>query len=451
MRSMGFSMLQTYLIGIALIASLHADSALASVDRLDNSPGASLLLPHFVVDAGDGDDAVTNTRFTVGNASDSSRVARVTLWTDLGVSTLAFNVHLNGLDEVEIDLRQLFRSGRVAETGAGVGPAGDLAQAAQAAPGCAQAIGGEILADPAVRSKLVDAHLGLAGPGSPVMCGGLDYGDGLLRGYATVDVVNECQSVGISQSWSGGTAITPESPGYFISGGNGVAANDNVLFGRFATVESDGGVGGEMVSLQADATDPRTSVPGEYTFYASFVDFTAADNREPLGGIWQARTISGGLLETELVAWRDPKQVTQPFSCGSIPQWFPFGQTELAWADEQEQFFLFGDDIVFPNPVPPEPLIFPAVSSVADPSGFSPFDFGFVQLNLNTTIFGQSSGNVPDVQQSWVGIRLKESDGDPFRNFSDQRPATMLIPLWQMDSAFSCSPSCAPLRPIVAF
>jgi len=441
-----------------LLAFALPGNTFASVDRLDNAPGATLLLPHFIVDADDdpGAGAITNTRFTVGNTSESSKVARVTLWTNMGVSTLAFNVHLNGHDEVEIDLRQLFRTGRVAETGTGVGPAGNLAQPEQAAPGCDPVIGGEIMSDPALRSGLIGAHRGNLGL-DDMMCGGLSFGDGLLRGYATVDVVNECPSAGISGSWSNGTAITPESAGYFVNGGNGVAANDNVLFGRFATIESDGGVGGELVSLQADAVDTRTSTPGEYTFYGSFVGFTAADNREPLGGIWQARTLTGGLFETELVAWRDPKQVTPPFVCGGTPSWFPLSQNEAAWADEQENFFFFGDDIFFPNIPPPEPLIFPFVSSIADPAELSPFPFGFVQLNLNSTIFGQTPGSAPDLSQSWVGIRIKEFAGDPSRNFSDQRPATMLIPLWQLDGAFNCSQNmameseCLPFRPSVKF
>ena len=90
-----------------------------------------------------------------------------------------------------------------------------------------------------------------------------DYGDNIARGYVTVDLVTECN------------LQFPSTPGYFTS----VADFDNILWGDYFYVDPTGNFaqGETLVHIEADATNPETSVAGEYTFYGRYVNF---DGRE---------------------------------------------------------------------------------------------------------------------------------------------------------------------------
>ena len=58
--------------------------------RIGNQPAATLLIPYFEVDLGKPGGATT--LLSVNNASAKPAIARVVLWTDWGVPTLAFDV-----------------------------------------------------------------------------------------------------------------------------------------------------------------------------------------------------------------------------------------------------------------------------------------------------------------------------------------------------------------------
>src|SRR5512135_2999643 len=101
-KTLGGSMLSAML---ALAGSVTSRPAQAVLGTLDQVPAATLLLPYFEDDLVDPNGP--QTRFTVVNASDTQQMTHVTLWTDMGVPTFAFDLFVGGRDSVEVDLRLL--------------------------------------------------------------------------------------------------------------------------------------------------------------------------------------------------------------------------------------------------------------------------------------------------------------------------------------------------------
>lgn len=185
----------------------------------------------------------------------------------------------------------------------------------------------------------------------------------------------------------------------------------NPLWGSFALVNpaSNFAAAGNLVHIEADPLHPETSNEGQYTFYGRFSDWTAADRREPLATTFAVRYLrntgfSGG---TELIVWRDPKEMIEPFDCDKgPPPPFPLGQEAIVIFDEEE-------NAVLPRlPVSPQPRIpllrpFPWATQrvkVGSPALPVPFDAGWLYLNLNA---GNINGNPPEdpfASQNWVTV-----------------------------------------------
>ncbi len=117
-----------------------------------------------------------------------------------------------------------------------------------------------------------------------------------------------------------------------------------------------------MVHIEANGTDPLTTTPGNHTFYGTMLGASAADNREPLGAMWDARVYAsfglGGLNNTEFVVWRDrgsAAQMNSGTNCGALPPPFPLYQTQVALFDESEQVVGLDSPPPPPNPPPPPP------------------------------------------------------------------------------------------------
>src|SRR5687768_14464504 len=91
---------------LALIAFLAlAGAASAEIGTIDDVPAATLLLPYFEVDL-NSTNGVT-TLFSINNASATAVLAHVTVWTDLSVPVLDFDVYLTGLDVQTINMRDV--------------------------------------------------------------------------------------------------------------------------------------------------------------------------------------------------------------------------------------------------------------------------------------------------------------------------------------------------------
>src|SRR5690606_34307950 len=71
---------------------LGMGSAQAEIGYPDTVPAATLLLPYFAVDLANPNGA--QTRFSVINTAAAPTLAKVTLWSNLGIPTFSFDVYL---------------------------------------------------------------------------------------------------------------------------------------------------------------------------------------------------------------------------------------------------------------------------------------------------------------------------------------------------------------------
>jgi hypothetical protein len=242
----------------------------------------------------------------------------------------------------------------------------------------------------------------LTGQQSPMtgMCATKGDGTRIARGYITIDDTTQC------------TSSTPADPGYF----SGIAGNRNIWWGDYTYTNHIGGLesgdASPLVHITASATDPETSVPGEYTFYGRFVAWTAADNREPLSTNFMTRFVnlpSAG--KTTLTVWRDARVNQGYFSCASTPSWYPLSQEVIGFFDEQENPE-FVDTPPFAPP-PPAPTVLPfgfgaqrvQIGGTLLPTSYTA---GLLFLNLNTFPVGSSfAPEDPIAAQAFVSVHLK--------------------------------------------
>lgn len=297
----------------------------------DTVPSATLLLPYF--ETAPDDPNGPSTVFTIGNADREPHLAHVTLWTDIGVPSFAFDVYLPGHDVVEIDLRLVF-AGILPQTSPTKNLQGTHAAAPVAFPGCA-ALGTQGRLTAAQIAALRNAHTGLGSELWGGMCGARAVGDGVARGYATVDVVNQC-----STKFPGDPASGAD-PAYFANGGTGIASNANALWGEFWFNDRTQGFAYGDTLVHIEAGSPP--FPDDYTFYGRLVTGTAVDNREPLPNTLYGRYQNGGLFDaTHALVWRDPGVAT-PLPCGTaLPR---LQQRDISPFDEEEQVVDLADGL----------------------------------------------------------------------------------------------------------
>ncbi|MEO6324109.1 MAG: hypothetical protein ABIT01_11820 [Thermoanaerobaculia bacterium] len=399
---------------MVMIGVLFAPSAHAVIGTLDTVPAATLLVPYFEVDTVNANGI--NTLFSVQNASATAVLAHVTIWTDLSAPVTNFNIYLTGYDMQTIDLGNLIRNGVLPQTASAgqdpgdlVSPKGPLSQDINFA-----SCSGQLPPAPFLPSFVTQVKsLLTGGPDSVNQCGGRALGDGIARGYLTIDTVNNC------------TQRFPGDVGYFGAGGTGDATNQNVLMGDFFYVNPTLNLvqGATAVHIEASATNPETSVAGQYTFYGRYVNFLASDNREPLAGTWTTQYTDA---KTDLIVWRDAKVNQNRFACpaipGARPSWYPLGREQVALFDMQEE------PAVYPAPAPGDPtppvnlIPFPAAAGRVKVGIGASFGLqalakeGLLYLNLNTTVApaGANPPEDPAASQSYVlSIRFPEATNGP--------------------------------------
>src|SRR6185436_6460704 len=186
--------------------------------------------------------------------------------------------------------------------------------------------------------------------------------------------------------------LNPSSPGYFVSGGHGVAANDNVLLGEYAYVNGSRAMaqGDQAVHIVAD----EAAYGSGYTFYGRYVNADGRDNRQPLGARFAATYGQGGWqgLKTVYTVWRDTKSpAVAAVACGSLPSWAPLtAASQVAW-DEEEGV----------TTLPQSAARFPWATQAVEVGGAAlpfPEHFGWTAFDLGhrqTDLFGI-------VSQGWV-------------------------------------------------
>jgi hypothetical protein len=386
--------MRRWLTGLIVMAVfLQGSHALAVIGASDVVPAATLLFPYFEVDL-DNPNGV-DTLIGIQNGSATAVLAHVTLWTDLGVPTVGFDIYLTGYDTQTVSMHDLFVSGiapRTASAGQDwsdtISPKGPFSQdinfasCSQTFPYAVPALNGQPLVD------LQRAHQGLSsGTWLGGQCGGYDHGDRAARGYMTVDTVNRC-------TWD-----LAGEPGYFGAGGSGWATNQNTLLGDFTIVNRQEGwtESHPAVHVEASATDPLVTTSGQTTFYGALVSWTAVDNREPLPTAW-ATTYLGG--RGEMLVWRDPGKRTAAGACPAWSSQYPLGQNEIMAFDAES------NGTLVPLWTPPFPLAAQRVF-VGDGGLNLQVKEGWVFLNLNTAMLG---GSPTGLLQSWV-MPIQRFDG----------------------------------------
>ena len=393
-----------------LVAAGQAGAVICTVDDV---PAATLLLPYFEVDFANANGVTT--LFSVNNASATAILAHVTVWSDLSYPVLDFNIYLTGYDVQSVNLRDVL-NGVLPQTaslgqdpGDHISPKGPLSQDINFAS-CSGLLPPPVQL-PADFVAYLHAALtgqpssGVTGCAASVCCAAQAFGDNIGRGYVTIDTVNNC------------TLRFPSDPGYFGAGGTGDATNQNVLWGDafFVNSAENFASGNPLVHIEADATNPQTSVPGQYTFYGRYVAWQATDNREPLATDFAVRYLNGGAFNggTVLHVWRDAKTTPEAFICapGNGPSWYPLGQEGIVIFDEQEHPQQTPGFPVSPQPRNPTLLPFPAEANSTIVGGTSlpvPFAFGWLYLDLNTTIAGNPNPpEDPAADQNWVEVQMR--------------------------------------------
>jgi hypothetical protein len=382
--------------------------AVAVICTIDAVPAATLLLPYFEVDLNNPNGLTT--LFSVNNASATAVLAHVVVYSDLSVPVLDFNIYLTGYDVQTINLRDILVNGNLPQTasagqdpGDHISPKGAKSQDINFAS-CT----GQLPPPPLPASFLQHLALSLTGRGSPLfggLCSGQALGDNIARGYITVDTVNNC------------TLRLPSDINYFTQD----VTFQNVLWGDYFYVNTGQNFadGDTLVHVEASLTDPATTTAGRYTFYGRYVAWNAGpggviDHREPLGTTYAGRYANGGDFTggTSFVVWRDSKTSQNAFTCpatpGVRPTWYPLSQEGIAIFDETEQI---SSPPTFPfSPQPPNTGIipFPAEAQrtkINGPDFPVPFNFGWLYLDLNTTISGNPNPPFdPTAAQAWVEV-----------------------------------------------
>jgi hypothetical protein len=418
-------------VRVFLLASLTTVGiARAEIGTIDEVPAATLLLPYFEC-ALDANlipiPTAVQTLFSINNASATAVIAHVTLWTDESVPTLDFDVYLTGYDVQTINLCDIFRGNLpitasdgqdpndTANPNDGISNQGPLSQDIN----FASCTGRLPYVNPAVNATLL-AHLRNAHVGRFTSvyggCSGFDHGDTIARGYVTVDTTTQC------------SLDFPSTPGYF----SGVASYQNVLWGDyfFDIDEEDFAQGETLVHIEAcqpgngyigyvgTGTSGVNTCPfgaGDYTFYGRYVGGLGTDQREALATTFSARYLSGGPFDagTDLLVWRDSK--TTPtgvnglaWDCDDEAGWFPLNQADAVAFDEQENstdLCFEGDNISPPTggadtcfPLEAQRVSLDGGNTAGDDPA-PPYAFGWIFLNLNTTVAG---GLFNPTAQAWV-------------------------------------------------
>lgn len=380
--------------------------AVAELCTIDAVPAATLLLPYFEVDTNPAVNDGVNTIFSINNASAAPALAHVTLWTDWSWPTIDFDIFLTGYDIHVVNLRDLFIDGSVTSQNANgtitadeqsdsldtISPHGSHPIWDGSFQDCGNFL--PFYSNPLVTGdnfdRLVQGHTGDNVDPIGGGCAGADYGDGIARGYITIDSASRCS-----------TEFANEA-GYF-GGLDPVANNNNQLWGEYFLLDqaNDFAKGDTLVHIEAE--DGFVGGANNYTFYSRYTAGGGnADNREPLGATWGARYLNNPLFTggTSFLVWRDStsSEISNiGYTCGGPgsfagPSWFPLNEVEVIAFDESEnatELCRSGPGGVISPPTPgSDPACFPLETQNISSTdlGFqgieSPWAAGWMFLNL---------------------------------------------------------------------
>jgi hypothetical protein len=402
-------------LALSLFALLGTGVAHAEVCAIDFVPGSTLLLPYFEVDI-DNPQGV-DTIFTINNASASATLTHVTVWTDLSVEALDFNVYLTGYDMQTVSMGLMVRDGIIPVTASAgqdptdqISPHGPISQDINFAS-CNGTLPYDVPIDPTYIDHLQSILTGGPSDIYDGNCGGLDHGDRIARGYVTVDVTNAC------------TILNPCDPGYFIPGGGGIGGNRNIIWGNFYMIDRSRSLAssGDLVSVEAVpgiGSGPFNTYqgvdPGQLngSFWNRCNDYTAlpyADQRESLPttfgvNYFLSESFAG---QADLIVWRDSLEAMgRGFDCGVGPDWYPLTNLQTVAFDEAEEPAVPPPCTVSPCPENNVPDQFPAEAQRVSVASLEfPWESGWIYLDLDQVL-----GGIPTRSQAWVSV-IENAEG----------------------------------------
>ena len=401
---------------VLMLASLLAlgGQAFAEMCTIDAVPAATLLVPYFEVDLSSTDGRTT--LFSVNNASAAPALAHVTLWTDWSQPSVDFDMFLTGYDVITVNMRDVFNgiipitADAASDPTNTISPHGSNPGWDGSFPGCNSFF--PFFQNPVITGdnlvRVVNGHTGQNVLGNG--CMGQSHGEGIARGYITIDDATRC------------SIEFPSDAGYF-GGLDPVASNENQLWGDYFIVDpaNNFAFGDNLVHVEADAAWDFSATG--YSFYGRYVGGAATDAREPLGTTWAVRYLTAVPFDgTDLIVWRDSTSAdTNTFyTCGVGPSWYPMNETEVVAFDEEENAV----ELCFAGPggviSPPSPgsdaACFPLETQrVAMGQGdlSTPFPNGWVFLNLNVGIDSPNAdvdfGTLGTLAQSYVAASIQAS------------------------------------------
>lgn len=370
----------TLLSWMAVMAvSSPVDAALCTLDQV---PAATLLVPYFEASIDCVAADASDTAITVYNPGPDAQLARLTLWTNAAVPAFGFDVYLNGRAQQRVSLRALFCDGVLPSTGSGLVHAGQFANPPVAFAGCntTRTVGGSPVY--AAIDETVRAELRAAFSGTPSLlhgsCSSIATDPDTITGYVTIDSVNRCNAPRAGQD--GFEAA--------LAASNGLAAR-----AELADPAQQAAVHYAAVALEAAADSALDASP---TFYGTAG--AAGDRREPLPSTWGVdAAASSSTSRSELLIWRDPGQIGEPFACDTAPTWYPLTFGNRTGFGTQGAFRV--NDIGVPTALRGSELGPLATQRVALPAALS--TAGWVYLNL------QHAGS----DQGWLARIHRGDDG----------------------------------------
>jgi hypothetical protein len=420
----------------------------ADLCTIEATPAATLLLPYFEVDIDDPNGI--DTFLSINNASESSVLTHVIVWTDASVEALDFNLYLTGYDVQTIGMGLIIRNGIIPRTGDAnaISPRGAFSDAhpgSQSAVDLGSCASFMPYAIPALDEDFL-AHLQsiLTGGPSPIYngrCGGADYGDNIARGYLTADIVSDC------------TLLTPCDFGYFTldldNPGPLLAVYDNKIWGDWYMVDygNNFAQGDTLVHIEVPEefdiiieTDNRVEGSplgggvyfgrGGSTFWGRCAtifddDKVVLDLREPLGTTYATRFYQNAAFDggTDFLVWRDSLYNVyfgeeDGFSCSAGPSWFPLNERQVVFFDEQEN----PDEACTVSPCPQSDILFPLEAQRVSVSDLDLVqESGWMYANLNQLWDYGKGGVRPTAAQAWV-VAVHSAEG----RFSAGLPAIQL-------------------------
>lgn len=372
---------------------------------IGNAPAATLLLPYFEVDLSS--QTGPTTVFTITNVSQLPQIAHVTLWTDWSFPVLDFNIFLTGYDVQAINLYDIIERGQIAPPS---GTTIDTPEGDRSAPNDSNPVHFGLFEThcanlavniPAGLLSDVQNALTIGRYGSCTTAGD-NYGDGIARGYVTIDVARDCNT------------YLPYDPTYYTAD-DGIAF-DNTLIGDYEQIDSDNNFaqGNPLVSIRAVPDGGVSGVPTNFdrTFYSRYQSGATLDRRQPLPSTFAARWIEGGSgsFNTWYKIWREGVTGNNAqANCAAYSGNAQLVVTELVRFDEEENPTTFTPDVII-SPAPEGEVVLPETSrtSTADTGIYPPNSdgavAGWMYLNLdNAAPFDAQPGVA---SQNWVIVSM---------------------------------------------